>query len=194
MRRPISFVLAGAVATLGLALSPTAIAEDSTRGPFYVEGFPLGYNWTGVYGCTYHPGTGQTICTGGGIGGAFRLSGEFGYHVSGRHDGFVIGARQAFLFPAGGGVWGTTQARLGWDIAIPVRRFEITIAPYGVAGVAYNLNGGNAAFAFAGGAEGKFFFSKGGYACATPFELGSWVGRGFNGVVFQASVGIGYAF
>src|SRR5579872_530991 len=98
MTRPISCGLAVAVAVFGFALAPAAIAEDSTRGPFYVEGFPLGYSWSGTYGCTYNPGTGQTLCRGGGLGAAFRLSGEFGYHVSGRHDGFVIGARQAFLF------------------------------------------------------------------------------------------------
>jgi hypothetical protein len=153
----------------------------------YVEGSPLGTG-TIALGCV------DTAigCIGGGEVGAYRLSAEFGYHFTGRHDGLVLGVRQVFLFGSSSG--GITEGRVGWDIALPIKQFEVTIAPYGVAGLAYSFSGGKPAFAFGVGAEGKFFFKDNLYAFLIPVELGAWVGSGYGGVTYQAGAGIGYAF
>lgn len=52
---------------------------------------------------------------------------------------------------------GATVARLGYDIAIPLGRRELTIAPFGFGGVAYGLSGGGAGATFGAGVEGRFF-------------------------------------
>jgi hypothetical protein len=164
-----------------------ARAADSTRAGMYVEGSPAGVG-TVPFSCV-QTGIG---CIGGGIA-TYRISAEFGYHFTGRHDGFVVGVRQVFLF--GSSVAGISEARVGYDIAIPIKQFELTIAPYGVVGVAYVFgNGGHAAFTLAAGAEGKFFFKDNLYAFVIPFEFGGWVGSGYSGVEYQDGAGIGYAF
>jgi hypothetical protein len=179
-----SFVAASAV----LLAANAAHAADSTRGAFYVEGSPLGTG-TIPLSCIDTP----FGCLGGGVEGAYRVSAEFGYHFSGRHDGLVVGIRQLFLF--GSLAAGTTEARVGWDIAIPIKQFELTVAPYGVAGIAYAFGDNRkAAFVLAAGAEGKFFFKDNLYAFLIPLELGGWVGSGYAGVSYEAGAGIGYAF
>lgn len=187
-----------AVSGLLLASSP-ARAADSTRGPFYVQGAPIGFATYAVADTCYHNSIiGADICSGGGSFYAYRAAVEFGYHFSGRGDGFVLGVRQSFWLS--GGSAGVSQARLGWDIAIPIKDFELTIAPYGVAGIAYGFSGGSPSFAFGVGVEGKFFFmkpdssAKGLYAFAQPVELGGVAAGGLSGFVYTAGAGIGYAF
>ena len=194
-------VAALSATTVALASAP-AHAGDSTRGAFYVQAAPIGFaNITQCVDVVLPDSFGvlhtQSVC---GTAGAYRAAAEFGYHFSGRHDGFVLGARQTFWFYSGGTA-GVTQARLGWDIPIAIKDFELTIAPYGLLGVSYALSGGgNASFTFGAGVEGKFFFMKpdsganGLYAFVQPIELGGAAGGGFSGFVYQFAAGAGYAF
>jgi hypothetical protein len=174
----------GTLSVLGtLAVSNNAHAlEPSTRGPLYFQGAPLGFGFLVVCG-------GFGVC---GTGGAYHLDLEAGYHFMGHHEGIVAGLRQSFYLS--GGSAGTTQARVGWDIAIPLKdgQFEITIAPYTTLGVFYPFGGGNAGFAFGIGVEGKFFFYEGLYAFLRPFEGGAVISNG-SGFLGNFGAGIGYA-
>jgi hypothetical protein len=181
--------VAAVAAAFVLIGAPEARAGDSAHPGMYVEASPVG-GGTVSFGCV------DTIigCIGGASYGGYRVSAEFGYHLTGRHDGLVVGVRQNFLFFSPG-TQGITEARVGYDIPIPISKYELTIAPYGVAGVSYIFSSGShAAFAFGVGAEGKFFFKDNLYAFAIPFELGGNIGTGYNGVVWQGGAGIGYAF
>lgn len=121
-----------------------AKAADSERGPGYVQAHLLGAQLAlGSVGGVSASGV------------AYPIEIHGGYHVSGRHDGFVIGATQKFAF--GNGTIGATVVRLGYDIAIPVGRREITIAPYGFGGVAYPFSAGDPGGHFGFGVEGRFF-------------------------------------
>lgn len=188
-------------AVSGLFFAPTeAHAADSTHGPWYVQGSPIGFaSFTTCFDgirldANAVPHT-QSIC---GSYGAYRVSVEGGYHFSGRHDGFVLGLRQTLLIA--GGVGGLTQVRAGWDIPIPIKDFELTIAPYGVVGVAYAFSGGSPSLALGAGIDVKFFFmnpessAKGLFAYAQPIEIGGAFAGAFSGLVIQAGVGMGYAF
>lgn len=173
--------LAGA-ATLTFADNASAL-EPSTKGPFYVQATPLGVGLA-------------SFCAGGpfggcATGGAYHLDFEVGMHFLGHHDGPVAGLRQAFYI-AGASI-GTTQARLGWDIAIPISDFELTIAPYGTFGIGYGFNGGDPLFAFGIGAEGKFFFWKGLYGFFRPFEGGALIGNASGFLANFLVAGIGFA-
>lgn len=174
----VSSLFAGAVALA----SSTAHAE-STRGAGYVQGNVLGYT-------TFLNSFG---------GSAYPLELHGGYHIGGTHEGFVIGATQKFLF-ATGGFLGATVARAGYDIAIPIKEFELTVAPYGYAGVAYgDGGGGDVRFHFGFGAEARFFplvegAGKGFFATARPFEIGFMPGPGTTLVPYNFSLGAGYAF
>jgi len=174
-----------AVGLILAAAKPAHALEDSTRGPFYVQGavasFSVLSDW--VNGAYYHNDV------------------EFGWHPTGRHDGFVIGVRQGFDF--GDCVLGETVARIGYDIALPLKngRFELTIAPYGVAGVNYFLpcglrNWTEAGLRFGGGVEVKFFLYKGLYLMVRPVETTGAelvdVGRVF--FHFNTGIGVGFAF
>jgi len=179
-----------ALVALG-ALLVTARAnalEESTRGPFYVQGTVGSFAvWAGfpafTSGVYWHPDV------------------EFGYHFSGRHDGFVLGIRQGF--DVGNASIGETSLRAGYDLAIPLRngRFEITIAPYGTIGLDYFFDGPRAGVRFSVGVEGKLFFYRGLFLLVRPIELS--VGEFVNPPVFynknvffnlNAGVGLGYAF
>lgn len=160
--------------------------EPSTKGPLYIQGAVIGYNTT--FGNRGY--------------GAYKIDVEFGGHFSGRHDGFVIAGRQSFNFGWGlfGYTWGSTVVRLGFDIPIVVKdgKFEITIAPYGIAGLAYAFcsNCGGLGFNWGFGVEGKFFpmQSNGFYAFARPLEIQFLAdGNGF-GVGYSPAIGVGYAF
>ena len=173
----VSSLFAGAVALA----SSTAHAE-STRGAGYVQGNVLGYT-------TFLNSFG---------GSAYPLELHGGYHIGGTHEGFVIGATQKFLF-ASGGFLGATVARAGYDIAIPIKEFELTVAPYGYAGVAYGDALGEARVHFGFGAEARFFplvegAGKGFFATARPFEIGFMPGTGTTFVPYNFSLGAGYAF
>ncbi len=175
------------------ASSRVVALPESTRGPFYVQVTPLGYNhWASAPG----------FCGGSGCGGwpGFRPDIEFGIHPSGRHDGIVFALRQSFIFTAGpDNVGGATALRLGYDIAIPIKSFELVLAPYAAAGIGYAFGGGGTLGFNAGffGAEAKFFVKKGLYAFLRPFEFGMqcfhtsgtscWLQYVFG-------VGVGFAF
>jgi hypothetical protein len=160
--------------------------EPSTRGPLYFQSSPLGI---GFFGVCANAGPFGNVCS---VGGTYHVDLEAGYHFMGHHEGFVAGLRQSFYLS--GGSAGTTQARLGWDIAIPLKdgQFEITIAPYTTLGVFYPFGGGNAGFAFGIGVEGKFFFYEGLYAFFRPFEGGAVISSS-SAFLGNFGAGIGYA-
>lgn len=191
MRTRTAKALAVAVVAGGAALfsgeSDAHALDPSTKGPFYIQGAVIGYSY-GFFG---------------GLGfGAYRMDVEFGAHFSGRHDGFVLGGRQVFYFGFGGSV-GATVARIGYDIPIVLKdgKFELTIAPYGLAGIAYGLCGvgcEGALFNFGFGVDVKFFpmQSNGFYVFARPLEASFFVG-GYGGrtiTTLTPAAGVGFAF
>lgn len=142
LRTSISLLLSSIAA---LALPSLAEAAESLRGPGYIEGHVLGG------ALAFGSFEGISIS-----GASFATEIHGGYHLSGRHDGFVLGATQKLSL--GAGTAGATLARLGYDVAIPVGRREITIAPFGFLGAYYGISGGadpGAHFGF--GVEGRFF-------------------------------------
>jgi len=185
---------AAAAALAAVAVAPSARAADSTRGPWYVDVSPAGFgllttclNNQIVVNNGIPSSPTNTVC---GTGSAYRADIEGGYHFSKRHDGFTLGIRQV-LYVAGG-VAGSSLVRFGYDIAVPIKDFELTIAPFVNAGVAYNMvTDGAVVFAFAGGIDVKFFITKAFYLFARPAELGAWIPGGF---VYQAGIGAGLAF
>src|SRR5581483_9380925 len=157
-----------ALILFGIVGTADAFPYQSTRGPFYLQGTPLGYS---------HSASARGYCGGAGCGGwpSFRPEIEFGMHFSGRHDGIVLALRQAFLFTIGpDNVGGTTVLRAGYDLAIPIKQFEVTVAPYTAAGIGYGFGDGGSIGAQFGffGVDGKFFFKNGLYGYLRPFELG----------------------
>lgn len=119
-----------------------AAAADSERGAAYVQAQLVGV-MLGIASGTAATGTG------------FAMEIHGGYHLSGRHDGFVLGASQKLAF--GGGPAGATVGRLGYDIAVPLGRRELTIAPYGFGGVFYAFSGGDPGGHFGLGVEARVF-------------------------------------
>jgi hypothetical protein len=173
-----------ALAMLSIATTSTAL-EDSRNGPFYVQGtVPLGLNlW--VFG------------QGGGNWSGWRPDVEFGYHFSGRHDGIVLGLRQAFLVTAvPGGAGGTTQLRGGYDIPIPIGDFELNIAPFMTFGVGWIFDGPHAGINMSWGVDGKFFITHGFYAFARPLEMGFQCLHDSGNCAFAMvwGAGVGFAF
>lgn len=133
-----------AAAALVLAAATSARADDSERGPFYFQGHVLG-----VSPAFADAGSGRAGAT-------FPLELHAGYHVSGRHDGFVFGVSQRFAF--GSGSYGATMGRLGWDIPVRLGKAELTIAPYAFGGVLYGFGQGSSAAAhFGAGTELRLF-------------------------------------
>jgi hypothetical protein len=184
------------IAALALcaALAPSsARADDSTQGPLYVQGdvglrywdFPhlqfgflvTGYSWTG-----------------------FRPDIEVGYHFSGRHDGFVLGVRQAFVVTAfnfgTGYAAGLTSLRAGCDFAFKASSLEINVDPFGTVGVGYVFDGPHAGIDGSAGIDVKVFLTKGLFAFARPAELGFACLHDYGDCAFTyaAAVGAGYAF
>lgn len=173
---------AGLVAGATLLVSSSASAQSS-RGAGYVQGNVLGFT--------------ALMNTFGGTGFPMEFSG--GYHINGAHEGFVIGGAQKFLFGTGGGVGLATVLRMGYDIAIPIKEMELTIAPYGFGGPAYGDGWGGVRAHFGFGVEGRFFpltegAGKGFFAVARPFELGFVPATGGTFVPYTFSLGAGYAF
>ena len=172
----------GAALALSLCLPSTAQAADSAKGPFYVQAGVLGYAF---------PGGGSLW-----FGGMYHLDVEFGYHFTGRHDGFVLAGRQSFYVGPGG--MGASDLRIGYDIAIPLSdgKLELTIAPYGLVGIGYALRGGLGLDLHIGaGVEGRLFLmqSNGFYIFARPLEITAFVG-GIHSWNFAPSAGVGIAF
>lgn len=151
---------------IGLALAivasaSSASADDSTKGPLYVQAMALGLNYLNLVGVS---GLNQA---------GFRPEFEVGYHFSGRHDGVVVGFRQGFVLtelPAKAG--GVTAFRGGYDIPMKLSGFEITIAPYATFGLGYLFDGPSAGITLTGGVEGKMFLTDQFYVGARPFEIG----------------------
>ena len=183
-------LLAAGLVTLGAS---TASAAESEHGPFYVQASPLGTSVVFYPGSTVTVGS-LTYSTGGALG-FYRVDAEFGYHFSGRADGFTLGLRQAFLL--GWGSAGITSLRAGYDIPIKIGdEMELLIGPYAHAGALYGFNGGDAYFSFGLGGDGKMFFSRdlGLYAFLRPFELGMNVGSGPLVAQLSFAGGLGWAF
>jgi hypothetical protein len=179
-------VVSALAATTAVASNASAF-EESTRRPFYIQG--------AVGSFSYWPVLFQNQAY-------WRPDVEFGYHFSGRHDGFVLGIRQAF--DVGRDVYsgGQTSLRAGWDFALPFRngRFELTLAPYGTLGVNYIFQGPQAGVHASVGFDAKLFFFQGLYVLVRPIELGfgQFVNLGpfAQNVYFNinAGIGVGYAF
>ncbi len=177
-------------AALVTFVAASALADDSEQGPLYIQGgvgvsywdFPrveffgffTGYSWTG-----------------------FNPQIEAGYHFSGRHDGFVLGLRQAFIVTGlQGNAAGLTALRGGWDIAMKVSSFELNIDPFATIGIGYIFDGPHAGITATGGIDAKIFFGATGiYAFARPAELGIQCFHDVGECAFSyaATVGAGIA-
>ena len=186
---------------VALALSHVrARADDSAQGPIYVEGtvgisysdfpnlltlgaFTRGYSWTGFWPAL-----------------------EVGWHPTGRHDGFVVGLRQAFVITeldyTGGHAAGTTVARLGYDLAFKAGSLEINVDPFATVGIGYifdgltGVSGPSAGITTTGGIDVKLFLAKGYYVLVRPGELGlqSIHDYGKCAFTYAAAAGAGLAF
>lgn len=182
---------------VGLAASMLMIAssanalDESTHGPMYLQStLPLGLH----YGISLDPGSDFA---------GWRPDIEFGYHFSGRADGFVLAFRQAFIVMAAPRVGaGTTQLKYGYDIPLHFGdNFELIIAPYGTFGIGYtfasaDLLGPNAGINMTWGADGKFFLVSGLYAFVKPFEMGFQCLHDYGkcGITMVWGGGMGFAF
>jgi hypothetical protein len=125
----------------------------------------------------------------------FRPDIEFGFHPSGRHDGFVLGLRQAFTITGvQGAASGTSQVRLGWDIPIALGSHELSLDPFAVVGVGYFFDGPSAGVVASGGIDAKFFVAGGFYAFARPAELGVQCFHDYGVCAFALNFGAGVGF
>jgi hypothetical protein len=179
-----------AIVVFALAAATTAASsarafDDSTRRPFYVQ--------SNVASFSYWPVLFQNQ-------GYWHPDVEFGFHFSGRHDGFVLGVRQAFDVGRDIYSMGETLLRVGWDFALPFRngRFELTLAPFATLGVNYVFQNLHAGFHTSLGFDAKLFFFQGLYVLVRPVELGLGefvdLGPFAQNVYFNYSAGIGLGF
>lgn len=183
-----AFVIAATFATAN-----ASAAESAHKAPFYVQGSPLGA------AVVFYPGSSVTIggvtYSQGGALGFYRFDAEFGFHLSGRADGIVLGIRQAILL--GWGSAGITTARIGYDIPVALGdEMELTIGPYAHLGAAYPFSGGDAAFHLGLGVDGKLFFAHdlGLYLFVRPIELGFNINADPAVPMLTFAAGLGYAF
>lgn len=185
-----------ALVASAIAFAPRgASADDSAQPPIYVQGglgvsfwdFPnvrlIGsYSWTG-----------------------FDPQVEFGYHFSGRHDGFVLAIRQAFSITAvQGAAGGMTFLRAGYDLPFKAGSMELNVDPFATFGVAYVFDGliplpagPSAGIGATAGLDVKLFFGpKGLFAFARPGELGFQCFHDYGVCAFSysAEAGAGFAF
>jgi hypothetical protein len=186
-------VCAAAIA-FALAIAPrVASATDSTAGPLYVQG-GLGVSFWDFPRLQFGPFTTAYSWTG------FDPQVEVGYHFSGRHDGFVLALRQAFIITAlnfgTGNAAGLTSLRGGYDLAFKAGSMEINVDPFATFGVGYIFDGAHAGIEATGGLDIKLFFTKGVYAFARPGELGFQCFHDVGDCAFSyaASLGAGFAF
>ncbi len=129
--------------SLAIFTTTTRARAESERGAFHIEGHVLGVS---------------LAVPSQGVGAAYPLEISAGYHVSGRHDGFVVGIVQRFDLGFTGPSTGASAARLGWDFSIPAGKMEFTIAPYVQGGAVYGFSGGASAGGLVGtGIEGRLF-------------------------------------
>lgn len=127
---------------IAIFTTSTRAHAESERGAFYVEGHVVGVS---------------LALPSGGVGAAYPLEVSAGYHVFGRHDGFVVGLVQRFDFGFTGPSTGATAARAGWDFAIPAGKMEVTIAPYLQGGAVYGFGGTKPGGLVGTGVEGRLF-------------------------------------
>lgn len=137
-------VLACLGVAVGSIVASSAAASDSERGAGYIQAHPLGVQ-------VALPTAADALE----LGAQYLVEVHGGYHVSGRHDGFVVGASQKLAIASG--TLGATVARVGYDVAIPFGRRELTIAPYAFGGVAYPLAEGDPAWHAGVGVEVRVF-------------------------------------
>lgn len=186
-------VCAAALAA-AIAFAPRAAsAGDSEQGPIYVQG-GVGVSFWDFPHIAFGPFAAAYSWTG------FDPQVEFGWHPSGRHDGFVLGLRQAFIITAlnlgTGYAAGVTSLRGGWDLAFKAASMEINVDPFATFGVGYVFDGPSAGIEATGGLDVKAFFTKGFFAYARPAELGFQCFHDSGNCAFSyaMSVGAGYAF
>ena len=184
--------LLGAAVFAAIALAPShASAADSEQGPIVLQaGLGISYwdfpNLGAFFGTTL-----SYAWTG------FEPSLEFGYHFSGRHDGLMLGVRQAFMITqVQGHAAGQTDLRVGYDLAFKAGSLEINVDPFAMVGGGYIFDGPHAGIQVTGGLDVKLFFTKGIYAFVRPGELGFQCLHDFGDCAFtyQAAAGAGYAF
>ncbi len=181
-----------AAAFLTFVSSPSR-AADSEQGPLYVQASVGLSFWNFPHVTIFGPLSTSYSWTG------FDPTIEFGYHVSGRHDGFVVGLRQSFIITAigfNGDAAGTTVARLGYDVPIKVDKLEINIDPYATFGIGYIFDGAHTGLTGTGGIDVKLFFAKGIFAFVRPAELGiqCFHDQGICAFNYAAGAGAGFAF
>lgn len=177
-----------AVAALLATTVPAHAFDESTRKPFYIQSAVGSYSFWGQLF------TGDQVY--------WKPDIEFGVHFTGRHDGLVIGVRQAFDVGKDVYSMGETSLRGGWDFALPFRngRFELVLAPFGTFGVNYTFKNPNAGVRLTAGFDAKLFFFQGLYLLVRPIELGFGefvdLGPTQKNVYFNLNmgVGLGYAF
>jgi hypothetical protein len=114
------------------------------------------------------------------------------YHLDGRSSGLNFGGRQDVWFQSGGAI-GLTAARGGYDIPLFVarNRFEITIAPFGLAGIGYGSPG--AQFVLGLGADGRFYFKDNFFGYVRPLEILAHIGS-TSYQSYDTAIGAGASF
>lgn len=149
-----ALVVAAAAAAALFSASSTAHADESRHGAGYVQLQPLGVtlDFASVGGASSTDAR-------------YPLELHGGYHLSGRHDGFVVGATQRFTF--GDVSAGATVARLGWDFAFALGDSELTVAPFAFVGARYPFSQGDASAYFGFGVEGRYFLFSNAHGAAT---------------------------
>ncbi len=182
-----------AAASLLLLVTSSARAADSEQGPLYVQGSVGISFWDFPNVALFGPLSTSYSWTG------FDPTIELGYHISGRHDGFVVGVRQSFIITAlgfNGDAAGTTVARLGYDVPIKADKLEINIDPFATFGIGYVFDRAHTGLTGTGGIDVKVFFAKGIYAFARPAELGiqCFHDQGICAFNYAAGAGAGFAF
>jgi len=184
-----------ATAVAGIVLgfvcaSTSARADDSTRGPAYVQG-TVGINFWDFPGL---PFIGDYSWTG------FDPTIEFGFHFSGKHQGLSLGIRQSFIITAsnilGGHAAGTTVGRGGYDFAFKAGSMEVNVDPFLTIGAGYVFDGPHAGLQMSTGLDVKLFLTGGFYLVARPVELGFQClhDSGRCAFAYLAGVGAGFAF
>jgi hypothetical protein len=196
IRTKFASIVLSSLAASALTIWASTAAAESSHGPLLIQG-GLGFSDNFYTVSVYDPLTGQTISASGSGTYSVLPSVEFLYHFSGSADGFNIGVRQEIWLGYSGGIQLATAFRAGYDIAIPIKnKYELTIAPFGVAGISYfTISGADALFMLGFGAEARFYFSKdsGFFVMARPIEIDGFIGNGgYWG--YQTLAGVGFSF
>ncbi len=185
-------VAVAAAAITALATTSAFALDDSSQGPVYLQG-SAGINYwdfPGLFGPF-----GDYAWTG------FNPTVEVGFHLTGRHDGFVLGIRQSFIITASGPILGshaagTTVARIGYDFAFKAEKLEINVDPFVTVGAGYVFDGPHAGINASGGLDVKLFLGGGFFVFARPGELGfqCFHDSGRCAFSYAAGAGAGFAF